>query len=790
MRFLLIPVLLLPALLPAQEPPRAQPVDPTLNQDPAEDYFQHGRNVYESAKRSTGQTQLDLYQRSIEIFSRYLNDHPRHANAEAGWWYLGQSYYSTGQVEEAKRCFHSILNRFGRGRYAAASAYTLAADHFNNREYALAATLFEKLATIANRPADRVRGLYYAGKSCELMAQGRRAIAHYRAVIADPDPANAYALKARLDLGKLLSLDGKLEEGLELLDSVAMSRAEAEVRGEAALHAGAAAAKLGENDRSDRYFNLILTTPGMEVHRPEAQIAMMAARLDQKRFDDVVRIFRSSTTAAEGETESRRLMLAARAYMMLDRNADALPLFREVERLEAPGSERAFQASYFRLLCFYRVEGRHVLDQVDAFLSLYDKKFPKDPKVHTARLMRAETLYAEGKLNDASEAYREIDPAMLSEKNRRGLLYQRGRCYESAGDHQNAVESLGEFIDQFPDDERIPLARAARGRSLAATGSNTAAIAEFDKVIESTKDPALLTLAYLEGADLLRTENKLDALVARCQAFLKAAPSQDPAAIAKASYWGGWGMVKTNRATEAVDLLETARKLAPDAYAKHSGLLLCLVHLSAKNPATLIPEVALAIEKGYAGDLPEPLIRWAADQAFNGGDFPNAARFYDLIADDENPELSPKEVWRFLGKSRLRSGDAGGALTAINFALQVEEDLAWKADGLADKANALLALKRLEEANSAVEEGLGMRPEGRVGAQLHMARGDILMAEEKPAEAVRSYILPVQLMDDNDRSVRPLALHKLIQALEAAGQADDARKYREELQQKYPDWKP
>ncbi|MCU0796586.1 MAG: tetratricopeptide repeat protein [Akkermansiaceae bacterium] len=404
--------------------------------------------------------------------------------------------------------------------------------------------------------------------------------------------------------------------------------------------------------------------------------------------------------------------------------------------------------------------------------------------------MRAETLYADGKLAEAADAYRDIDPSMLSEKNRRGLLYQRGRCYESAGDHDNAAESLGEFIKQFPDDDRVPLARAARGRSLAATGANPAAIAEFDLVLQGTRDPALLTLAYLEGADLLRADNKLDAMVARCQAFLKARPTTDPAAIAKASYWAGWGLVKTNKGADAIALLENARELAPDAYAKHAGLLLCLVHLSSKNQTALVPEVALAIEKGYAGDLPEPLIRWAADQAFNGGDFANAARFYDLIADDENPELSPKEVWRFLGKSRLRTGDASGALAAIEHALKTEEDPAWKADGLADKANALLLLKRLDEATATVEEGLAMRPEGRIGSLLHMARGDILLAENKPTEAVRSYIIPVGLMDESDRSVRPLALHKLIAALEAAGQKADAEKYRQELQQKYPDWKP
>jgi tetratricopeptide (TPR) repeat protein len=249
-------------------------------------------------------------------------------------------------------------------------------------------------------------------------------------------------------------------------------------------------------------------------------------------------------------------------------------------------------------------------------------------------------------------------------------------------------------------------------------------------------------------------------------------------------------MVKTNRGKDSIPYLTKARELAPDRYTKHAGLLLCLVYLAEKNATELISEVSQSISNDYSADLPEPLIRWAADQAFNGEDFKNAARFYDLIADDENPDLTPKEVWRFLGKSRIESGDPAGAITAIDHALRVETDPAWRADGLTDRGRALLALKKYSDATTSVEEGLSLRPEGRVGANLHMLRGDILLAEGKPGEAVRSYILPVQLMDDGDRVVKPRALFKLVNALEQADKPADAQKYRDELHRKYPNWKP
>ena len=786
---LLALLFLVPGLLIAQEPPRAVPVDPNLQRNAGQDWFQHGRNVYESAKRTNGPTQYELYGRAAQIFGRYIGEYPNHKNTEAAWWYLGQSYRAVGRPEDAKRCFHSLLNRFGRGRYAAAAAYSLAADHYNNRHYPLAATLFEKLAAIATKPTDRQRGQFYAGQSYEMMKQDRQAIAYYRKLLADPDPSNPYRSKAELALGSLYAKSGKLEAALQLLGKVASSTSTPETRGKAALEAGAVAARLGNTELSDKYFNLIMRTSGMEKFRPDAQIALMAARFDQKRYRDVVKIFSQSTTPGTGEREAKRLMLGARAYMMLDRNADAMPLFRAIERLTLPNPSYAFDASYFRLLCFYRIEGRHVLDQVDAFLQLYRKSYKKDPKIHTALLMKAETLFSEGKPAEAADIYRDIDSSLLSEKNRRGMLYQRGRCLADAKDPEGAIKSLSDFITKYPDDERVALAHASRGSAYATTGQQGLAIADFQQIIDTTKDDRLLTLAYLQSADISKQGNDLNAMINYYLAFLKEIPDADKDSVAKASYWAGWAMVKKNRGGESIPYLESARKLSPKFYEKHAGLLLCLVHLSLKKPDELILELETAITKGYALNLPDQLIRWAADQAFNRKDFVNAARFYNLIADDGNPELAPKEIWRFLGKARNESGDPSGALTAIGHALDQEADPAWQADCLNDKGRSLFMLKRFDESMKAVEEGLALRPEGRAGASLHMLRGEIFEAQGNLKEAIRSYVLPVQLMADGDQVVKPKALTKLIEALKKDGQTDAANRYRQELDRKYPGWK-
>lgn len=775
-----------------QLPPRAVPVDPALQQDAGEDWYQRGRNLYEASKRNTNpETQQAGYARTIEILTHYLNEFPNHPNAEAAWWYLGQSYYASGRTEDAKRCYHNLLNRYSKGRFAAAAAYTLAADHFNNRQYALAATLFEKLIAIATLPADRHRGLFHAGLSYELQGRNREAMVYYRKLVADPEPVNAYLSRGQLGLGRLLAHDGKDEEALPLLEQVANSPSPADVRGEAAVEAGALAARGGHPELADKYLSMVMNTPGMEASRPEAQLTLMAYRFEQKKYQDVVNLYlRAAAGKLTGEREARRLMLAARSYMMLQKNVEALELFREVERLTLPTDDYAFEANYLRLLCFYRIEGRHVPDQVDAFLQLFRKSRPKDPKIHTALLMKAETLMAENQIAEAAKVYNDIDATLLSEENRPGFLYNRGWAQASAEDPQGAIRSLSVFLESYPKDERAPKALIQRAAAYAATGEAAKALVDYDRLIAGKADPELDGEARMRSADIAKQQNNLPDMIRRYRDFLEKAAKPTASQKAKASYWVAWGLVKTERAKDAVPYAQAARQFAPETYGKNAGALLSLCYWSLQQPDELCGEVDKAIAGGYSTDLPEQLVRWAAMQAFNADRFKQAAGFYGLIADEDQPEATPKEVWRYLGKALLAAGEPAKALAPINHALSAEEELMWKADGLLDKGQALLDLNRPAEALKVAEEGLAMRPQGRVGAGLNILRGDVFMKQGNATEAAAAYVGTVVFMDDNDKVLKPRALYKLSEALEKKGDKAEAEKYRQERLRKYPNWQP
>ncbi|MEI6603935.1 MAG: tetratricopeptide repeat protein [Verrucomicrobiota bacterium] len=767
--------------------PRAEPVDPSLVADAANDMFTRGKNLYDAAQANTAaENRVAAFERSASIFTSYLNEFPNHPNAEMAWWYLGNSYYQGGLVDDGKRCFHTLLNRYGKGKWAAAAAYTLAADHYNKTEYDMAAPLFERFAQNAAKPEDRPRGYYFAATCYRLLGQDRDAISFYQKVLDDPAGA-LFAPQAKLALGHLAAKAGKLADALAIYQQIIASPCQIKLRGEAALHAALTATKLDQPELSEKYLTIVMTTPGMDAFRLDAQTALMASRFASKDYAKVIALFRDSPLKAEGEKEATRQMLVARAYLRLQKPSDALGHFREVEHLVDAQHRLAFQASSYRLLCFFQIEGCHLPDQVDAFLELYKKSRADDPRIHTAMLMKAEALFAEKNLPAAAKLYGEINAARVSEKNRPGLLYQRGWCLADAGEAQGAIRSLSEFISKYPGDVRLHSAIAKRASAYAASAEPGKAINDYDRLTAAGTPAALTSFAWLESARMRRSEGNLADMIVRYKGLLDNVKALSPKLKAEANYWIGQGLTKTNAAKEAVDYLEQARELRPDTYAKHAGLLLTLGYYAAQDFAHLATELDLAITGKYDADIPEQVPQWAGMQAYNADNFAAAARFLSLVANPQEPRETPKEVWRYLAKARLETGDAAGALSAAANVLSVEDNPGWKADGLLDRGRALLALKRPADARRATDEALALLPQGRTKAGLLILSGDLKLLDKDLGGAAAQYTIIVEFHDDKD--LKPLALSKLIAILDEQKDTVGAEKYRHLLQTEFPNWK-
>jgi tetratricopeptide (TPR) repeat protein len=246
-------------------------------------------------------------------------------------------------------------------------------------------------------------------------------------------------------------------------------------------------------------------------------------------------------------------------------------------------------------------------------------------------------------------------------------------------------------------------------------------------------------------------------------------------------------MIKTNIAKDSIPYLEKARTLRPDAYRKHAGILLALGYFASQDAEKLAAEINLAIDGKYEEDLPDQALQWAGMQGYNSGQYAQAAKFLSIIATPDEPRATSKEVWRYLAKSRLETADSEGALIAASNVLLVEDNPAWKADGLLDRGRALLALNRTAEARAAADEALALRPQGRTSGGVRILIGDLEMKAGDPKKASAEYLIVIGFLDD--KNLKPLALDKLIKALEAQGDKPQAEKYRRQLKAEFPDWK-
>jgi tetratricopeptide (TPR) repeat protein len=276
-------------------------------------------------------------------------------------------------------------------------------------------------------------------------------------------------------------------------------------------------------------------------------------------------------------------------------------------------------------------------------------------------------------------------------------------------------------------------------------------------------------------------------MIARYQGLLKNVGNLSENLQGEANYWIGWGLVKTNAAKDAIVYLEKARTLRPDAYRKHAGILLALGYFASQEPARLASEIKLALDGQYESDIPDQVLQWAGMQAFNSLDYAFAAKCLSLIATPDEPRATPKEVWRYLAKARLETKDAAGALTAADNVLAVEDNPAWKADGLLDRGRALFLLDRPAEARKAADDALELRPQGRTSGGLKILSGDLEMKAGDPKKASAEYLYVVGFLEDKE--LKPLAIWKLIKALEEQGDKAEAEKCRQQLKSEFPEWK-
>lgn len=760
--------------------------DAPLVSDPGADQFEFCKQLYRRANAARDQhTRALTYRRLIPRLQNYLRRFPNHPNAAAATYYLGESYYHSGSLDEAKRVLHSVINRYRKGRYVALASNRLGYDAVANKKYAQAAVHFGRVATMSSTAQERHRGRYQQASCYRYAGMTDQAIRAYTHIEKAQDAPVLYREHAKLKLGHLYLDKKDKDKALEKFEAIMLPAVAADVRVEATLNAGIIYFEQKKNQLAERCFKFVLLS-GEDKFKASAQAALMNVMYAEKNYQGVLDALKRGNHKGQATTEALKFSIAGRSAYKLKHYHEAIKLFAQAER-QIPLSAKAFEAGYFRMLCFFNIKGVNIPLQVDAFLEVYEKRYPKHEYIHKALMMKAETLFDQAKYREAAAAYNKIDVTKIGKENQVNLLYKRGWCLTESGDHNGAVRDFTNFLNRVPEDKRAPRVIARRGKSYLALADRVSALKDFDLLIERYPKDKLAALAWQNSARIRKEDQAYADMIRRYQAMIKNFPDLRKETIANAYYWVGWGNYQLKSYPESIAALEKAVDLEPDKYGFKASMLVVYGSYAMKDKKRL----QIAVEKlrgmGKEADIQSPIYRWLGVQCFNAGEMKLAERYLSLGSTPDEPRQTPKAYWKMLGRSRVEAGKYKEALVAIKHYLDVVEQPFWKAEALLDQAVAYLGLEDLAQAKQSAEEGLKLRPKGKVNAELRMILGDIAYNNKDYPVAAAYYVVVVQLFID-DKKLRPEALYKSYQALDKKGDVKEAKHYLDTLNKEFPNY--
>ena len=759
----------------------------TEQRQSAETLFQRAMNLYRLGSQSTNlDDRINQLTASGQSFEFFLNAYAAHERFREAEYYRAICYYHTGDFENAKRLFSSIIMAQRKGPYVAAAAWVLGQDAFEKKDYATAATLFSKLSANAVKMEDRHRGYYYEAICHHYQKFEKQALQCYEKILNDEGAeASPYVHLCRKASGILRMNAGDHHNALLIFQALRNSMAPEDYRAEAALYSGVCCYKMNDDVAAEQYFQEVLQSTNLAWlnFQPDALTYVLRLRYNRKEYAEVIRIYRANPSNTNDLRQARCSHIVARSMMKMKNYLDAIPLFLDVIKLDE-GGELAFDASYFRLICFYHLDGRNIPQQVDVFTEIYGTSHKKHPRIHTALMLKAAALQQAEKIDEAAETFRLVEESRIAEGSRANLLYNRGWCLSLARDYQGAIRSLSRFIDNYAEDVRKAEAMALRGDCRYKTGDRIGALEDFTKLIEFKPATKLASVAWQKSALIHKDQKEYASMIKCYEIMLENIPDALFLAKANAHFWMGYGYNKLQDHQKGIPHLLEARKTAGKTYRKNAGLLLIGCYFALENIDKLCAEIDISIEGGYSHEVSPAIVSWAGIQSLSLEKAEQASRFFLMIANPLEPRITPRDVWRNLSRAQILSKDYKGAIKSVEHFLAVEKKPNSIAGAMFDQALCHLKLGNYDEAKRALDTAFSQQPQGILKAEGEILLGDYYMAVKKPGLAQELFAANAKILED--QRLKPIALQKLIKAMEANQQGDLANEHRKQLELMFP----
>jgi len=756
-----------PASLPAvdatdgTEAIRAAPSN--MAADPARQAFEQANGFY-------GQKMHDL---AVPKYQQFLASAPRSMDRQAALFRLGECLRALKRPQEASMVYRQLLAEYNTGDFMGPAAYRLGEVQYGARDFDGAAASFRLSSHHVRDAKLRLAAKFFEGRALDAAGRKIEALSAYREVAAQKEN-NPYRERAVFDLAEADARAGLTDSAFRQLRGLVDTAQTPTVRISAAVKAGLLAIDLRDFESARPLLEMGAANQELANWRAAAQAGLVRLEYESENYSAAALRAEEALPMLPAESQPEVLLLAANARRQLGEQARALVLYDRLAS-EYPDSKAARDAGFHRLVSLVAQGDERASGQIDAFLA----STTSDDDRAKAGLLKAELLFGQDRFAEAAEFYRQASSASGAEKYRSDALYKLAWCHLQTKHYDEAVEVLTRFLLQYPRHPRVASAFAQRALAQMETGDNVAALADFEVVVAKHPQSKEREDAMVQRALILGNLQRPAEMASAFQRLLEEYPQTKSAA--QAHFWIGYAATEAKKYRESVAPLEKARELDAEKYGERATLRLLLSHYNLQDREAVAREArALGPEKA-----PAEVREWLGLSALEAGDDKTAVEFLVPLAAAEG---STPELKLSLAQAQIAGGQFKEARATLEQVLPKVHEPKLKARTHLLMAESLIGLRDGAAAKTQAEEAQRLQPEGRLNAEARLANGRALLAQDKFDDAARAFMAVALLYDEKDLTPQALVLAE--EAYKRAANTADAQRAREELQRRYPDYKP
>ncbi|MBP9998626.1 MAG: tetratricopeptide repeat protein [Bacteroidales bacterium] len=365
----------------------------------------------------------------LRACSYYIPKNDRFNQLSRYW--LAESYYRTGNYQEAAKVFTDLYNAdaiqdVAEGRLL---SYNVAYSYLNNGDFSSAARWFDTYARSGR--GDYLKDALTRRADCDFLNNDyKAAIESYgRLKAAYPDETNLYAIY-RQGLSYGLSKDRKdRAKKIDVLKAVEKADPSLPYYRETLYELGRAQADAKKNEAALASFKLLRDNAGNESWGAKALIGMGMVCRNMNRYDDALTHYKAVVELMPGSEYAQDALPAIESIYQAKKQPQKYLEYVEQNSLNRDKSPEAMERMYFNTAEQLFLAGNY--DEAEPAISKYLEKFPEGQGVNQLKFYLAESFKARGDKEKACEVYGEVAATRTEDSfNELALLNHARLSYE------------------------------------------------------------------------------------------------------------------------------------------------------------------------------------------------------------------------------------------------------------------------------------------------------------------------------------------------------------------------